>query len=118
MRYLNDKMFDAAANASANSSPIDASAMVGFSVQASFTDAAAAGTLKVQFSNDHYGSGNLPFDFTPTNWSDITGASVVVAAGAVSAILFTNVSYQWLRLVWTRTAGAGTFTATLKSIGY
>lgn len=118
MRYLNEALFNAATNVTGNSAAVDSSAMTSISVQASFTDAAAAGTLKLQCSNDHNPYGNLPGDFTPTNWNDVPSGSVVVAAGATSLIPSTDVCYQWIRLVWTRTAGAGTFTATIKSDGY
>lgn len=117
MKFLNDVVFNAQAIASVNSAAIDCSQMVTVSLQASFTDAAAAGTIKLQASNDHTNAGNLP-TFTPTNWSDIPTATATSAAGATVLIAATNVCYQFIRVVWTRTAGAGTFTATLKTVNY
>lgn len=83
-----------------------------------FTDAAAAGALKVQWSNDVASSGDLPSSFLPTNWLDVPSATVTVAAGATSFIpMPTQICYRWLRLVWTRTAGAGTFTVFMNAQG-
>lgn len=96
--------------ASKNFDPIAADQLFNCSAQIFFTDAASAGTLKLQGSNDFNKAGNFPGAFTPTHWNDITGASVVVAAGATSLIPKTDISYNYIRLVWTRTAGAGTMT--------
>lgn len=121
MNFANAKIFNAVANAAPgspfNSAPIAADTMVYFSVQAVFTDAAATGTLKIQMSNDVNDATNPAKPFTPTNWTDITGASVAVAGVAPVAILLTLVSYRWLRVVFTRTGGAGTFSASFKSSG-
>lgn len=117
MRFLNDVVLNAVDSSSnQNSSFIDASQMMSLSVMGVFTDAASAGTLKIQASNDHNSQGNLPF--TPTNWVDISGASVSVSAGGVVLIPKVDISYQSIRVVWTRSAGAGTLTATLKSVGF
>lgn len=118
MRYENYKVFDAQANASVNSSKIDAASVIALSIQGVFTDVAATGTLKLQLSNDVCDFGNVASNFTPTNWTDITGASVAVAGTTPVAILLSTVSYRWIRVVWIRTAGAGTFTVSVKSIGY
>ncbi len=57
----------------------------------------AAGTLKIQGSNDPDTVGQ------PTNWSDITNATATVAgAGAVMVQKF-DVCYQWIRSVFTST---------------
>lgn len=120
MQSANLIVFNATSSAvTVSSSAVDASQMIKLSVQVAFTDAASAGTLKIQSSNDHNRySSNLPGTFTPTNWSDISGASVVVAGGATSVIAPIDACYQWIRLVWTRTGGAGTMTATVKSINF
>lgn len=112
MRFLNEPIFNAASQVTGNSSPVDCSYVLNMSAQAYFSDAAAAGTLKFQASND-------PLSTTggPVHWSDITGATVTVAAGATSIILQFNVCYQWIRAVWTSTGGAGTFTVNLKTNG-
>lgn len=116
MRQASVVIFNVATNVSGNSNKIDTSQVGYASVQVSFTDAAAAGTLKIQVSNDQCGFGNLAADFTPSNWNDLSGASVVVAAGATSVIAKQDMCWRWMRLVWTRTAGAGTFTATVNEL--
>lgn len=119
MNFTSSKIFDAEPNVAGptNSDAVSADTMVYVSVQVVFTDVAAAGTLKLQASNDVKDTSNPGKQFVPTNWNDITGASVVVAAGATSLIPQLLVSYRWIRAVWTRTGGAGTFTASIKSSG-
>lgn len=109
MRFLNEPIFSNASQVTSNSGTVDSSYMTSVSAQAFFTDGAAAGTLKLQMSNDHA---------NPTNWNDITGATVTVAAGATSAIPKIDICCQWIRAVWTSTGGAGTFTANLKTLGF
>lgn len=78
--------------------------------QAVFTDAAAAGTLKLQGSNDAT---------SPTHWNDIANATTTVVAGATATtpLLAANLCYQWIRVVWTSSAGAGTVTVNLHTVG-
>lgn len=119
MRFLNDVVLNAVSSAASQSSAaVDASQMITASVQAVFTDPASTGTVKLQCSNDHISYGNLPGSFTVTNWSDIPAASIAVGAGGVVLVPLTNICFQWVRVVFTRTAGAGTITATLKSVNY
>lgn len=121
MRNLNTPIILNASNATANFNEINASQMYSASFIAVFSDVAAAGTLKVQASNDWSNSGNLPSDFAPAanSWIDIPSASVVVAAGATSLVpMPLSISYRWLRLVWTRTAGAGTFSVYINAQGF
>lgn len=114
MRYINEPMFNVAvATALINSGAVDVSACVILGVQAVFTDNAAAGTLKVQVSNDLAQQASQI-----VNWSDFPGASVAVAGGVAPYLRVVDFVGQWGRLVWTPTAAVGTFTARLKSIGY
>jgi hypothetical protein len=111
MLTANYKIFDAVLIAgSPVSIAIGSNNSFNATVQATFTDAAAAGTLKLQASND---------PINPTNWSDITGASVVVVAGAlvITPSVINHLCYQFIRAVFTRTAGAGTITAYLQTTG-
>lgn len=75
---------------------------------------ASTGTLKLQFSNDIVNP-QAPNGAAPTNWSDITGASVSVTAASVTAILKTEVCYAYIRAVYTHNNGsAGTVSANLQ----
>lgn len=115
MRTVNTKIIDAQANATLSSTHFDASMVYAISAIANFSDAAAAGTVKLQASNDFTDAGNLAADFTPTVWVDIPSASAVVVAGASVVIPVPQMCYRWVRAVWTRTAGAGTFSVKLNA---
>jgi len=116
MRFANEALISAAeSSANQTSAAFDASYVIAASVQGVTTGATAAGTLKVQASND------LPLPGrAPTNWFDVTGLTVAVAAPGVVAIPKFDVAYQWLRLVFTQSGGAndGLITATIKTIGF
>jgi hypothetical protein len=110
MRQLNQAIVNAASNATTTFSQIDVGQMYEVSLIANFSDAAAAGTLKAQVSNDVPPNGN-PLGFIATNWVDLPSATVTVASGATSIVpMPVNMTYRWMRLVWTKTAGAGTIT--------
>lgn len=104
------------ATATVNSSIVDGTNLYWISAQVVFS-VANSGTLKLQGSNDFDpDSVNIAGNYTPTNWSDITGATVTPAAATVAMIQKVETSYQWIRAVWTPTAGAGTFTVRIKGL--
>lgn len=115
MKNLCASVVNAQTNATTNFPAITADQLYVASFIASFSDGAAAGTLKVQGSNDPNGAGVF-IDWVPTNWVDVPSATVTVAAGATSLIApIANMCYRWLRLVWTRTGGAGTLTVNINA---
>lgn len=106
-------------NVTANLSAIPLQQKYSGSVTAVFSDATASGTLKVQISNDKsLTAGLLPEQFVPTNWVDLSGASATVASGANAIIPKIDLSYQYMRMVWTRSAGAGTFQVNVNVQGF
>lgn len=110
MRYITDTVFNASSSAgNLASAAIDATSVIMASLQAVFTDGASAGTLKFQFSNDLV---------SPATWSDVPSGSVAVTAGGTVLIQCNNICGCWLRVTFTQSAGAGTVTAKLKTIGY
>lgn len=106
MRNAN-KLKENQANASFNGSAIDGEQVYAASFVGVFSDGATAGTLKIQASNDNPPANNMA-PFVPTNWVDVPNTSTAVAGGASVLITIANSPYRWLRIVWTRTAGAGT----------
>lgn len=120
MRSLNEVVLNALSDTSSQTSAaIDASQLFRVSVQASFTDSAVAGTLKLQCSNDPSSANNLPSLQTPTHWTDIPNTSQSITAGASVLIPSTEIAYRWIRVVFTETTpGSGTVTATLNALGY
>lgn len=114
MRRLNATVFSAT-NATGNGSQVDANQMVAVSFHAIFSDAAAAGTLKVQASNDLAADrGQGPF--TVTNWVDVPNATATVTSGASALITIAQSCYGFVRVVWTRSAGAGTVTVNMQGL--
>lgn len=83
---------------------------VGQAIAASFVctfgDATAAGTVKVQGSNDlPVGDPNV---FVPTNWADITNATSTIASGAGPAIVLPTMNFQYIRVIYTKSSGGST----------
>jgi hypothetical protein len=114
MRNVNNKIMSASNTGTQVSAPIDANQLISASFVATFTDGAAAGTLKLQCSNDPVsaGAGNVYSAFTPTNWVDVPGstATAAVSSGANAVIyLPANFCARHLRVSFTSSAGAGTF---------
>jgi hypothetical protein len=73
----------------------------------------AAGTVKLQASNDE------PLNnVAPSNWVDISGATVSVSAAGIFLIPKLDVCYNFLRAVYTFASGTGTVTAKIHMIGY
>lgn len=108
MRNGNFNVLSAADTADANGIQIDANQIIAASFQAVFGDATAAGTLKVQMSNDICNDRYQANTFTVTNWTDIPNASASVSSGASVVISITQNCYRWLRVVYTRGSGGST----------
>jgi hypothetical protein len=90
---------------SQNGSAINANQLVSASFQPIFGDVTAAGTVKIQFSNDNPGTA---YNFTPTNWTDIPNATSAIASGVGPGIVIANMAFQFIRAVYTRTGGGST----------
>lgn len=75
------------------------------------TSASLAGALKLQASNNAY-LDNVNNDANPNAvWVDVPSSTITLTAGS-TAIMWnvTDVGYECVRVVWTRTSGQGTFT--------
>ncbi len=85
-----------------------------FQLSLQYTSAGdTTGTIKLQFSNDYYGSLT---QIQPTTATDITGATVSVTAASSGGIMKTDVCYNWVRAVYTKSGGtSGAVRATLKT---
>jgi hypothetical protein len=119
MRNLCYELLRADDSTDQTSSKIDANQLVSISVMAIFSDTDAAGSVKLQFSNDPCNAGNVAASaFTPTNWLDVASASVAVVAGAKVALVLPQITYRWLRVVWTQTTpGTGEITVNVNALG-
>ena len=83
---------------------------VGQAAAASFVitngDTSAAGTVKIQGSND-LPVGD-PNQFVPTNFNDIPSATSTIASGVGPAIVLPTMNFQYIRAVFTRSGGGTT----------
>lgn len=97
--------------ASINSTAIPAMNLLSCSAQLIGTGS-AAGTMKLQASNDNPLSGGN----VPTNWNDIPSATVSVSGAGSYLIPKTDICYEYVRVVYTN-SGTGTIAVNFKSIG-
>lgn len=119
MKILSKQILSAASiTPSRNSQAIDTSQMIQISAQV-VTTAGSSPTfsVKLQASNDVCDHGNLPGgSFTPTNWTDISGATVNVTQDGAVIIPKTEICYRWVRVVITFTSGTGNVAVTIFGI--
>jgi hypothetical protein len=113
MRYVNDTLLNQAdaTQTSQTSQAIDASSYIAASIVAIAAGGTITGTLVVQASNDL---------LNPTNWVAIPSQTVSVTGAGVFIIPKFDVSYQWLRIVYTKTTSAAgaLITGIIKSVGF
>lgn len=108
MKFTNCTVLSAPDNASANGIQIEASQLYAASFHAHFGDNTAAGTIKLQASNDLCEVFYLPSTFTVTNWVDIPNQSATITSGASALLTLTTCTYRWLRVVYTSSSGGST----------
>lgn len=111
MRQENYNIIQLQAGATITTAAIPALNLLYCSAQITATSG-AAGTLKLQASNDDFPSNTTP----PVNFSDIPSASVAVTGAGSFLIPIQNLCYQYVRLVYTNT-GAGTISVVFKALG-
>lgn len=118
MKYVNPVIIPSTSiTPTFNSAAIDTSQMLYVSLQAIVAGGSSpTGTIKLQSSNDPCPPGNLPNNFTPTNWSDIASATASFSADGVVVIPKTDLCYRWIRIVVTYVSGTGTISANLFGI--
>lgn len=107
MRNVCCNLISAPDNVSQTSAAVDANQLISASFMAYFGDSTAAGTFKIQASNDPNVQGQ-PTGFVPTNWVDIPSATTSIASGASALITIPQTSYRWMRVVYTRSGGGST----------
>ncbi len=75
-------------------------------LQLVWTGAAPTGDFKIQGSCTPIQNNGVAQD-----WSDIAGSSIAITAAGDAIINITDIGYDQLRLVYTRTSGTGTINA-------
>jgi hypothetical protein len=109
MRYLNET---AIATVSGLTNPASSAVMASYLVSTSAQLVATgtiAGTLKLQGCNDAKAA---------ANWSDIANATVAVSSAGVYLIPKTEICYNFIRVVFTSSGGAGNVTVNLQALGF
>lgn len=103
MRQAIVQIMSAAATANITGTAFDVNQAVSASFVPIAGDAAVAGTIKLQCSNDIITNGAAP-----SNWADIPNATSVLVAGVGPAIVIGNMCFKYIRAVFTQTGGATT----------
>lgn len=117
MRPSNPVLMNAVSNTGTKVSvAIDSRFMTTATLQATFTDATAGGTLTLQGSNDPFEE--LPGGEAPQNWVLIPNATWTIASGADTLTQPITICYRWVRASWVSSAGAGTFNVNGFFIGF
>jgi hypothetical protein len=70
-------------------------------------DGSAAGTVSVNVSNDVATGGGSMMSFTPSTSFTLASPSVTVSGNGVQAVTPLDIAYQWMQIVYTRSAGTG-----------
>jgi len=118
MRQVNVNVLPATANtATVIGNTIDSNQLIDMSFHLVVSDSTAAGALVIQASNDVAQVGQTAQNFVPTNWAQVS--STTQAAGTQQVIVqLSNVSYRWVRAVWTHTtSGSGTVQVNMMAFG-
>jgi hypothetical protein len=117
MRNAQIQVLSAPDNASQTGSQFDVGQIASASFAPVFGDTSAAGTLKIQCSND-LTNGVARNQFVPTNWCDIPNATSTIASGVGPAIVIGNMCFSYIRAVYTRSGGGTTtIVVNMNSIG-
>lgn len=111
MRQINDNIIPVRTAATVTTAAIPALNLFSCSAQIT-TTGSAAGTLKIQASNDDpRGAGQVP-----VNFSDIPDATITATGAGVFLISKIDLCYEYVRLVYTNT-GTGTISVVFKALG-
>lgn len=119
MRNLCSTVLSALSSANTNGTQIDSNQLVSASFHIFFSDTSAAGTFKLQASNDPCAFGNIAKDFTVTNWVDIPSQTATISSGASAILTVPNMTYRWIRAVYANTAMTpiGNVTVNINALG-
>jgi hypothetical protein len=110
-------------SASDETVPLRLFSMEGFSIQISWSDDGDLdGEFKLQGSNNAF-TDNVGFPESiqfnaNADWEDLPGSDVTVTAAGDQLWNVSDVQYTAVRLVWTRTDGAGEMTGRFESKGF
>lgn len=75
------------------------------------------GSVKLQVSNDPVDNSMGNTGKAPTNWNDVSGATVTINAASSFLVPKTEICANWYRWVWTNSSGTGNITVNGMSLG-
>ena len=107
MRQVNCNVLSASDATSQNGDQIDANQLISASFHAYFGDTSAAGSIKIQASND-VAPIQQAGTFVVSNWVDIPSATASVTSGGAVLITINQVCYRWMRAVFTQNSAGST----------
>jgi len=117
MRELNVQVASGLNTASVTGQQIDSNQLIDVSFHLVIGDTSAAGTLVIQASNDVCPIGQQAQNFVVTNWATIS-STAQVAGAQQTMVLLSNISYRWIRAVWTHTtSGSSTAVINMFALG-
>ena len=70
-------------------------------------DGAASGTVTFQVANESSNGGGTMMPFTPLYSATLAAPTFTVSGNSTQISSVFDVSYQWMRIVYTRSAGSG-----------
>ena len=107
MRTVTYAAIEAEPSSSLVSEAIPVTQSTQVTVVVTVTGSTGAGTVSLEASNDS-GSTAFPIgEFVPTNWVAVPNASVAISGDGQYLVPVTNLAFQFLRVVFTRTSGSG-----------
>lgn len=107
MRFVNKTIYSGTNIASGNSDQIDANQLISASFHCITAGVDAQGSFKLQASNEVPSGGKSgPYAqlVTVTQWIDVPNQSANVTAGGDALLTVAQMTYRWIRAVWTSTA--------------
>jgi hypothetical protein len=118
MKYLSQRQIASTSiTPTFQGAPIDCSQLLSISVQAVIAGGTSpSGSIQIQASNDVCTAGNNPGTFVPTNWADITGATIPYTTNSTVMIPKLDICYRWVRVVNTFTSGTGNISVNIFGI--
>ncbi len=100
---------NAATDGAQASSPILTEFTFAFSIM-TISTGSPVGVVKIQVSNDDT-------IHTPSHWVDLASSTTAVSSATTYLMPKTEICYNWLRVVYTKTSGTGAVTCVIKTLG-
>lgn len=108
MRNVPVTMINAVDTATQTGAPVFVGQQIAASFVSVFGDVTAAGTVKIQGSNEAPIGDPSKYVASNGSFADIPSATSTIASGVGPAIVLTTMNFQYIRAVYTRSSGGST----------